>query len=327
MPSGKLLICVDMGTTRTRVWLVRDQTLYAQAAGDFGVRDVAAGQTTAWLREQLAELLQQVVEKAPEMPVAVLAAGMITSDQGLRNVPQVQAPASVADMAARLYLDKIAISDVLSLPLLLVPGVRTGELATSSMGALQMDLMRGEETLCVGLLARARLRPDVVLLNLGSHWKYIWIDDQGCIARSRTTLTGEMIHAVQAHTLLASSLPQTAPERLDPQWLSMGFVEASQSGLSRALFCVRLLQLSKQGSAEDRLAFLYGAFLQAELSHMATFALTGKELLLSGSDCLTSTWKKYGEEAGIRCSVVSEMERQEAYVNGLLSLFELSAAS
>jgi 2-dehydro-3-deoxygalactonokinase len=327
MASGKLVICVDMGTTRTRVWLVRDQTLYAQATGEFGVRNVAGGLTTAWLREQFVELLRQVVEKAPEMPVAVIAAGMITSDQGLRDVPQVQVPASASGLAARLYLDEVAISDALSLPLLLVPGVRTGELANTSSGALQMDVMRGEETLCVGLLACARLRTDVVLLNLGSHWKYIWIDDHGCIARSRTALTGEMIHAVQAHTLLASSLPQTAPERLDSQWLTMGFVEASQSGLSRALFCVRLLQLCKQGSAEDRLAFLYGAFLQVELSQLATFALTGKELLLVGSDCLTSTWKKYVEEAGIRCSVVSEMERQEAYLSGLLRLFELSSIS
>jgi 2-dehydro-3-deoxygalactonokinase len=326
MASGKLLICVDMGTTRTRAWLVRDHELYAQAFGDFGVRNVAGGQTGLWLRERLAELLRQVVDKASEKPVAVLAAGMITSGQGLRDVPQVQVPASAPDLAVRLCIDEMAISDEFSLPLLLFPGVRTGELGSTPMGALQMDLMRGEETLCIGLLSRQRLLADGVLLSLGSHWKLIWTDSQGRIARSRTTLTGEMIHAAQTHTLLASALPQMAPTYLNPEWLDMGFKEARQSGLSRALFCVRLLQLSKQGTEGDRLAFLYGAFLQAELSHMTVFEPTRKELLLVGSECLTATWKTYGERAGIRCSVVSEMERQEAYLDGLLSLFELSAS-
>lgn len=324
MSKNRVLLCVDMGTTRTRVWLTLGGRAIAQTSADFGVRDVSIGKDKSWLRAQMVELLRDVSTNISETPEAVLAAGMITSNLGLQEVPHVEAPVSGSELAAKIYADEIALAADKVLPLLLIPGVRTGRPAHSLQSALEMDLMRGEETLCIGLMANGRLSKNGVLLNLGSHWKTIWTNAQMQIARSRTTLTGEMIHVAQTHTLIASSLPQEAPRHLDMGWMQSGFEEAQRSGLGRALFAIRLLHLGNHGTPEQRLAFLYGAFVQTELMRMREFADSKREILVVGSQCVAEGWKHHAEAAGIRCTVLHETERQKAYLEGLLSLYGCS---
>src|SRR5205807_2260285 len=92
-------------------------------------------------------------------------------------------------------------------PIFLVPGVRTGSLTGD---ATQADIMRGEETLCLGLLTMGKAVAGGVVLNLGSHWKAIRLDSDGRIAGSVTSLVGEMIYAAQTATILSNSV---SPER------------------------------------------------------------------------------------------------------------------
>jgi 2-dehydro-3-deoxygalactonokinase len=325
MPDEEsLLFCVDMGTTRTRVWLTQDETIHAFQAGDFGVRDVAAGRPREWLANQLKNLLNATYAKASlnRYPQAIVAAGMITSAEGLREVPHLQAPVGPRELAAHLHSETFAISDAHDLPLLLVPGIRTGPRADTIESVLSTDMMRGEETLCVGLLESGALNADTVLLNLGSHWKWIWIDCENRISRSHTTLTGEMIHATQANTLIASALPQNPPQDLDADWVHHGFTEASRSGLSRALFCIRLLQQQKIGTPEERLSFLYGAFLQSELAQLKGQFRTGNgKLVVAGEPSLAQTWKYYAENAGVPATVLTVMDREQAYLRGLRKIY------
>jgi 2-dehydro-3-deoxygalactonokinase len=325
--GDKLLLCVDMGTTRTRAWLTRRDEVLANLVGDFGVRNVSAGESRDWLRLKLIRLLNGVLESASklgvsEKPVAVIAAGMITSDQGLREVPHLQAPVGLSDLATQLHMEQISLSDTMSLPLFLVPGVRSGHLADSIEGAMNSDLMRGEETLCVGLIANGLMRPGTVLFNLGSHWKCIWTDNEGRIIRSRTSLTGEMIHVVQTNTLIAASLPQQPPRTLDSSWVDYGFTETARSGLSRALFCVRLLHLRKQGTEEQRLSFVYGAFLQTEIAHLKTTIDEGTpSIMLAGSPCVANMWRVYASNAGFSSRVLLEREIESAYLRGLAQIY------
>ncbi len=325
MPEQHPLLCVDMGTTRTRVWLTHGSSVRAYTTGDFGVRDVSMGKDRSWLRARLTELLRTASRDASEAPKAILAAGMITSNVGLQEVPHAQAPAGASELAARLFVDKLELTRNLFLPMLLVPGVRTGVNEGSPQDALDTDLMRGEETLCMGLMASGRLDSNTVLLTLGSHWKAIWTDEHARIVRCRTTLTGEMIHAVQTHTLLASSLPQEAPRQIDSEWLQIGFIESQRNGLGHALFGVRLLHLYNQGTPEQRLAFLYGAFVQTELSKIGELAREGKQMLVVGSECVAEAWALYAKPAGIRCIVLPEEERQSDYLAGLQKIYETSA--
>ena len=111
-------------------------------------------------------------------------------------------------------------------------------------------------------LARARLaRPAINTaqsrLALGSHE----FDQYARVGSSVTSMTGKLIHTAQTQTILAGSVPQTRPDVIDRAWLEAGMREQRRSGLARALFCVRLLEQGSDGSPEQRLSFLIGAFL------------------------------------------------------------------
>ncbi len=333
LESEPVLYCVDMGTTRTRAWITEGSVVWARAAIDAGVRDVAAGHPRAWLADRLRALLKSVFTEASKcglsrQPLAVLAAGMITSDQGLLEIPHVEAPADITELARHLHVENFSLAGGDSLPLLFVPGVRSGFGVEGLAATFDTDLMRGEETLCLGLLEQERLTPGTLLLNLGSHWKLIWFDTQKRIAGSRTRLTGEMIHAIQAHTLLASSVPQQSPRMLHEDWVQLGYDQAARYGLSRALFCTRLLDLRGMGTGEQRLSFLYGSVIHGEMSYLT--ALRNERpvsLLLAGSPPLAKICAKYARQLGIPADILSEDNREQAYLLGLRTLYRVYAGA
>ncbi len=313
-----------MGTTRTRVWFTEDGVVRAHQSGDFGVRNVASGQPRQWLVEELSLLLKKTQMDAAsrglnKKTTAILAAGMITSDHGLQAVDHVEAPVSEATLARRLW--RGTFSGDFDLPLVMVPGVRTLGPDSGMEGVLQSDMLRGEETLCFGLLKTGLLQPSMGLFNLGSHWKWISIDEEARISASRTTLTGEMIHAIRSHTLIASALPQGPPGNLDSTWVDLGFHEARHAGLGRAMFGVRLLEQAKQGSSDDRLSFLYGAFIQSEIVPLlAQMKGSDRQVLISGHASLAKHWGHYLNLYGVPATIITEAEQEHAYLTGLLAL-------
>jgi 2-dehydro-3-deoxygalactonokinase len=322
-----LLFCVDMGTTRTRAWVTKGETVWSHLAADFGVRDIAGGRSREWLRFKLIEVLQQTQELAersgcPEFPEAIVAAGMITSNQGLVPLDHLDAPADVKHFYPRLFVEQL--HGFHDLPLVVVPGLRTLVKPTEQSLTSIVDLMRGEETLCLGLVELELLNTRTALWHLGSHWKWIWFDDKHRIAGSRTALTGEMIHAIQANTLLASALPQHKPLALDPTWLDLGFDEATCSGLGRAMFCLRLLEQDRQSTADQRLSFLYGAFIQSEAVHVEQVltACGAEAVLIAGDAPLAAAWDRMLCKRGIESSILNESEKVHAFLTGLRSLYK-----
>ena len=136
-------------------------------------------------------------------------------------------------------LVKVEAPDITVLPLYFVPGVRTGVATDDVFGT---DLMRGEETLALGLMSPGLLPKGGTFLNAGSHWKLVATGPAGDIARSRTSLGGEVMHAIQTGTILKCALPEGPLEELDPQAVRMGASSARARGLMRALFAVRLIE-------------------------------------------------------------------------------------
>jgi len=312
-------ICVDQGTTNTRVWLVGGGAVRAIRRVPIGVRQTAQERSSEPLRVALREAIDAVRAAAAEEgweepPTAVLAAGMITSPLGLCEVPHLPAPAGLVDLAAGAVWRTFP--DITPLPFLFVPGIRSGPLHCAREEIGTTDVMRGEETLCLGLLASGKL-------NLGSHWKLIRIDHEGRIAGSHTSLAGELIHVVQTQTILAGSVPAERPTRLDPDWVAVGMREASDAGLARALFCVRLLeQRLPESLPEERLAFLVGSVLGAEVESLARQGLlpSGQPVLLTGGSVLAAAWREVLIARGIPATVLSEEEGEVALRTGLYQI-------
>jgi 2-dehydro-3-deoxygalactonokinase len=261
------------------------------------------------------EVLQSAEPDIP-CPRYAVAAGMITSAQGLLEVPHVEAPAGAKELAAGARA--VRITDRSDRVLILIPGIRTGGRQVAPEDISSADLMRGEETLCIGLLERGELKGQMSLLNLGSHWKWISVNRDGRIAGSWTTLTGEMIHAVQSNTLLAASVRAGRPDSFDVEWVRRGLHEARAEGLARALFCVRLLHQQGYGTPEERLSYLYGAFLANEIESAKNYCRQyGEKVLITGSLALATLWCECLQSVSISATVIEDREKEAAYLNGL----------
>jgi 2-dehydro-3-deoxygalactonokinase len=320
------LICVDAGTTNTRVWLTAGDRVIARSRAGVGVRDTARDGSSERLRAALRELIHEVrgaacdqgFEQAPE---CVIAAGMITSPLGLAEVPHVQTPAGLNELAAATR--QYRFPEITDLPIRLIPGARSGPRPCDPETAGATDVMRGEETLLIGLHALERVAPQCTLLNLGSHWKAIEFDQYARIASSFTSMTGELIHTTQTQTILASSVPQSRPSVIDQTWLEAGMREHRRSGLARALFCVRLLEQGSDGSPEQRLSFLIGAFLASDMDAMVSRGVfdSDRAVVITGGGVIAEAWRGALAQNSIRAFTLDDSDVENATLAGLRRVF------
>lgn len=325
------LICIDAGTTNTRVWLTVDDRMIARARAGVGVRDTARDRSSERLRDALRELIDQVRDDArdqgfAESPECVIAAGMITSPLGLAEVPHVPTPAGLNDLAeaTRQY----NFPEITDLPILLIPGARSGPRRCDQETVGTTDVMRGEETLLIGLHALGLLAPQSTLLNLGSHWKVIEFDQYARVGSSVTSMTGELIHTAQTQTILAGSVPQTRPDVIDRAWFEAGMREQRRSGLARALFCVRLLEQGSDGSPEQRLSFLIGAFLASDMDAMVSRRLFDSEgeVVITGGGALAEVWRGALAHSSVRAVILGDADVERALLAGCRSVFSALGA-
>jgi 2-dehydro-3-deoxygalactonokinase len=309
-------IYVDMGTTNSRVWLMLGERVLASTNASVGVRD-AARDGGARVRASLRELIAEVGASAPGAARYVAAAGMIGSSLGLVEVPHLHPPVGVRELIAGASWHHF--SDVTDLPVLLIPGVRSGDEQPTMDRVCDTDVMRGEETLCAGLFALGLVAPPCIVLNLGSHWKAIQVDTDGRIQSSITSLSGELIHAAQLHTILASSVSSERPQHLAQSWIDAGMKEQRRSGLGRAAFAVRLLDLAEQGTKEDRLAFLIGAFIASDLDALLSRGMLRSDLNVGvvGSTTIAEAWRSALTELAIPARVISIADAKKALLTAL----------
>ncbi len=75
---------------------------------------------------------------------------------GLKEIIHCDAPAGVTELASRRQV--LLLPEVCDLPIWLFTGVRCGDW-TNPDAAETCDMMRGEETLCLGLAASRPVRP------------------------------------------------------------------------------------------------------------------------------------------------------------------------
>lgn len=314
-------IAIDAGTTNSRAWLVEHGIVRAAESVSVGVRDTARDGHPGALHRAIRDLVSQVSLHATTSPTLIAAAGMITSALGLKEIAHQMAPAGPKELAAAAV--ELQLPEISELPIILFPGVRSGAwFAEEDVEA--NDMMRGEETLCVGL-ASQRPGQALTVLNLGSHWKAIQVDVHGSITGSWTSLSGEMLHAIMTQTILASAVPAGRPEALDPEWVQRGAEMLARHGLSRTLFAVRLweVQGGTRSTGEQRLAFLVGAFAAEglEVFRRAGY-LTRGPVLLIGSGGIAEAWQLQLAQAGITIERIDGEATTRAFIDGIQRLLD-----
>jgi len=265
------LIAIDWGSTRLRAWLlgpggaVLDER--GSADGASLVHGGAAGFDIA---------LQSLVGDwwAPGLPA--LACGMVGSAHGWREAAYVGCPAELGQLHRQL----VRVDTAAGAALHIVPG-----LLDDPAGGTP-DVMRGEETQLVGLLAlQPALAAAACVLMPGTHAKWVQLE-QGRVTGFRTRMTGELYALLRQHSVLGRLMPAT-----DTAWhgdaFAAGVAAARRSvgtDLVGQLFAVRTLGLSARWPAAALPDYLSGLLIGHELAaglprQPATLVLVGEPAL------------------------------------------------
>jgi 2-dehydro-3-deoxygalactonokinase len=303
-------IALDVGTTHTRAWLVAGERVLAERRAPVGVRDTARDRSNARLQAALAEVIQAVEREGGRVGDPIVASGMIGSTLGLGDVPHVDVPAGVAELARAVQ--PLATNSLHDRPIWIVPGVRTRDPG----GPALADVMRGEETLCLGALATGSLRPGGTLVSIGSHWKRIATDADGRVTGSRSSLGGELAEVVKSGTVIAEAVPEAWPARLASDAIARGQDLARRVGLPRALFELRLDQLAGSTTPENRLAVLVGAVIGADLTDWPASSHSGR-WAVAGAPPLAEVWAAALEARGYDVVRIGRPEAEQAQRAGL----------
>ncbi|OYR11706.1 2-dehydro-3-deoxygalactonokinase [Brucella thiophenivorans] len=190
-------IILDWGTSSLRAALVSEagETLETCDTISGGIQFVKDGAFEAALMEAVGTWFTQ------HGPLPVIASGMITSRNGWIEVPYVDTPAGLAELAAgtrQLILQNGAVVTFL-------PGMR--DLAAKPFP----DVMRGEETQIVGF----GLKNDCIVVLPGTHSKWARVEG-GRLAGFQTYATGEIFSLLTKYSFIAKGI-EPAPGA-EPIW-------------------------------------------------------------------------------------------------------------
>lgn len=245
-------LTVDGGTTNTRVHLVRDGAVVESFRASIGAGQGDPEALAAAVREGIHRLLDGWGLTESDV-TRIIASGMITSEKGLCPLPHLEAPVGIAELHDAMY--ETALPHISSIPFVFVRGVKV-----HCDDPLRADMMRGEETELMGLI---RQGPAQVILP-GSHSKSVTVDEQGRIVEFYTSLTGEMLAALSAHTILRTSVHMESAG-LCTDALLQGFDCCDRMGLNRSLFKVRTRDTLFGRSDDEIYSFFLGCVLCEEL--------------------------------------------------------------
>ncbi|MEQ1406363.1 2-dehydro-3-deoxygalactonokinase [Neorhizobium sp. Rsf11] len=281
MPTPTSII-LDWGTSSLRAMLVSEtgETLDTRESSNGGIQFVKDGAFEAALMQAVGEWF------SAHGPLPVLATGMITSRNGWVEVPYVDTPGGVAELAAgtrKLTLQNGAVITFL-------PGMRDPAAKPFP------DVMRGEETQIVGF----GLDRDRTLVLPGTHSKWARIK-AGRIDSFQTYATGEVFALLTKHSFIAKA--QDPVPGAEPDWQSFGRgVEfaasnsAAADAFLSAIFSARTGVLDGRLKPENILDYVSGLIIGSEFrqARAAGWFKAGETIGIVGNNVLNS---RYGRVA------------------------------
>jgi len=129
---------------------------------------------------------------------------------------------------------------------------------------------------------------------------------------------------VRRETILASAVPDGRPAPVDRDRLREGREEARRSGLGRAVFCVRLLELEGRTTPEQRLSFLIGAFVGAEMDTLLARGVVapGNPIAVAGDEKVGGAWTVVLEGRGFPTRPIPPEAVEAGLIAGLTAVVE-----
>jgi 2-dehydro-3-deoxygalactonokinase len=272
-------IAVDWGTTSFRAYHVdgKGKVLAERKSAD-GILVVKDGAFEPALEQHL---------NGFDASLPVIAAGMIASRQGWIELPYVDCPAGVEELA----------SAIASRTLMSGRKVHfiTGLHRTSA--SLGHDVMRSEETQVLGCLASGASH----FVTPGTHSKWIDVEERRII-RFDTYVTGESFALYRNHSILGRVM---AGDGDDESAFARGLEKAfaDPAGLLHSLFSVRSLGLYRELQPEALSSYLSGLMIGAEVVHAVMKCSRVGLYLVLASPAIAHRYLRAMDMAGLKAEM------------------------
>lgn len=293
------IILIDSGTTNSRIRLVDEEQDQVRDTLklEVGVRYTAIDGNNNRLKQELASGLQALLERnelSPEQIKYIVAAGMITSNLGIYEVPHVTAPARLIDFVQNSKIVKS--EDFFQIPCMFVPGMKNDadNMLEDDITAINnYDVMRGEEVETYGLLKQLAPKGKGLMVLPGSHTKFVLVDKNQTLLSCLSTLGGEMLKAVRDQTIISDSLGEKLIETVLPEKLIEGYRAAQKVGVTRSFYHIRLLHLFSTLTVNERANYYAGTVLYYDIDALMQSLEKETELawiIVGGSDPLRTAF-------------------------------------
>jgi len=273
---------IDWGTSSLRATLISadGRVLDKCESRNGGIQFVKGGAFEAALMAAIGAWFEE------HGPFPVTACGMITSRSGWVEVPYVDAPAGLAELAAGAKQVELQNGAAMTF----LPGLRDPAAKPFP------DVMRGEETQIVGY----GLAEDRTLVLPGTHSKWARIEN-GRIAAFQTYATGEIFALLTRHSFIARAA-EPAPGS-EPIWSAFDHAaefaasdEPAADALLSAVFSARSGILAGVLQPEEVGDYVSGLLIASEFrqARAAGWLHPGEAIGIVGNSALT---QRYGRVA------------------------------
>lgn len=250
------IITVDGGTSKTRVCLWNtDGEILAVKEKNIGAKDSATHGTNELWKKLIHDLLLEIQNEnavKKEDIKGVYMSGMLTSNLGIVEIPHKEAPISMNEFQKQIVRRKIP--EICETEIAFIPGVKNTVPKEQTLDSYRtFDMMRGEETETYALMKKYGIGKDTIFVLPGSHNKYVYIDKEGNVLGTQTTLSGELLNVVIRNTIVSDSVAGEFLKLPDYnlEMVKYGCRMYEEEGIGRALFLTRIFgQFGKKSQAE-----------------------------------------------------------------------------
>jgi len=293
-------ILVDWGTSRFRAFVTDGERIVDRVSSDEGISALREGQH----REVFLKYCRPWLGREPDAAVALV--GMVGSKEGWRMAPYARCPAGPEEIARAMI--EVEIADGRKGHI--VPGLS----CEPQPGAV--DVMRGEETLCLGSGVA-----DGLICLPGTHPKWVEMK-RGRIAHFATYFTGEMYALLRHHSMVGR--PATEPE--DPAGFERGLDAAERNGPSgRPVGLLHLIFGARAAAVTGRLPsaelgpYISGLLTGDEINGAFSLFQKPEQVTVIGGEERVALFSKALARHGVKAAV---KEPEEALIAGLARILE-----
>lgn len=283
----------NSGTTNTRAYLIKNQSVIQRAEINVGSRDSALKKDNSLLISFLKQLYDDLLKKAcldDSQIHEIYMSGMISSPSGLVEVEHLSTPITIYKLKQELvsYYENTFFKRNINI----VPGIKTipqGQIS-SIENVININNMRGEEIEIMGILhcyPTLSSGSSIIILP-GSHTQVAFLHD-GQIEDISSNITGELYYAITTSTILGASLTGSDEEceniKIIPDMVCMGYDISHTYGFNRALYLIRNLDIFTNSSLSQRFSYMEGvinggvmdAITQITKDKKCTIAMAGSK--------------------------------------------------